>query len=138
MLNAPTARVAQALPIEPQSDDGFTPKYGVEFYVNNDVMLYGVYSEGYRVGGTNRGRGLDQGGPTLPVRYESDILENTEFGLKSQFADGRVLLNAVYYTMKWKDMQLEVTDPSFNLASFSVLDADGEPIYGASLPDRGW
>ena len=28
-------------------------------------------------------------------------------------------------------MQLEVTDPSFNLASFSELDADGEPIYGS-------
>jgi iron complex outermembrane receptor protein len=130
-VERPDSRVAQALPNRTASDDGFTPKYGLEFYVNNDVMLYGVYSEGYRVGGTNRGRGLDQGGPTLPVRYESDILENTEFGLKSQFADGRVLLNAVYYTMKWKDMQLEVTDPSFNLASFSELDADGEPIYGS-------
>ena len=61
-------------------------------------MFYGIYSEGYRVGGTNRGRGLDLGGPTLPVVYESDILENTEFGLKSTFADGRVIFNAVYYT----------------------------------------
>ncbi len=28
-------------------------------------------------------------------------------------------------------MQLEVTDPSFNLASFSEVDEDGEPIFGS-------
>jgi outer membrane receptor protein involved in Fe transport len=101
------------------NDDGFIPKYGLEFNVNDDVMLYTVYSEGFRVGGTNRGRGLDLGGPTLPVNYESDILENTEFGLKSTWLDGSIMLNAMYYTMKWKDMQIEVTDPSNQLGSLS-------------------
>ena len=60
-VERPDSRVAQALPDRTASDDGFTPKYGLEFYVNNDVMLYGVYSEGYRVGGTNRGRTRSRG-----------------------------------------------------------------------------
>ena len=108
-------RVDQQLPNRTADDDGFIPKYGLELQITEDVMFYGIYSEGYRVGGTNRGRGLDKGGPTLPVAYESDIIENTEFGLKTSFADGRVIFNAVYYDMQWQDMQIEVTDPSFNL-----------------------
>ena len=35
--------------------------------------------------------------------------------MKTSFADGRVIFNAVYYDMQWQDMQIEVTDPSFNL-----------------------
>ena len=132
-VERPDSRVAQELPDRKASDDGFIPKYGLELQINDDVMVYGVYSEGYRVGGTNRGRGIDLGGPTLPVAYESDILENTEFGLKSTFADGRVVFNAVYYDMKWNDMQIEVTDPSFNLASYSEIDVNGDPLYG-SIP----
>lgn len=132
-VERPDSRVAQELPDRKAKDDGFIPKYGLELQINEDIMIYGVYSEGYRVGGTNRGRGIDLGGPTLPVAYESDILENKEFGLKSTFADGRIVFNAVYYDMTWNDMQIEVTDPSFNLASFSPVDGNGDPIYG-SIP----
>ena len=109
-------------PIETRSDDGFIPKFGVEFHVNEDVMVYGLYSEGYRVGGTNRGRG----DPTLPRVYEADTLENTELGLKSQFADGTVQLNLVLYSMEWKNMQIEVIDPSFAFGEPTVSDCRGE------------
>ena len=118
-VERPDARVDRQLPDREANDDGFIPKYGLEFQFTEDIMAYGVYSEGYRVGGTNRGRGLDLGGPTLPVNYESDILENTEFGLKSTWLDGRIMFNFMYYTMKWKDMQIEVTDPSNQLGSLS-------------------
>jgi len=123
-VERPDARIDRALDDREANDDGFIPKYGLELQLSENMMAYGIYSEGYRVGGTNRGRGLDIGGngkfgPTLPVAYESDILENTEFGFKSTFLDGRILLNAVYYTMKWKDMQIEVTDPSNQLGILS-------------------
>ena len=133
-VERPDGRVDQQLPDRTAKDDGFIPKYGLEFQITEDIMVYGVYSEGYRVGGTNRGRGVVVGdplsGPTLPVDYESDILENTEFGFKSQFADGRVLFNFVYYDMKWNDMQIEVTDPSNSLGTISVTDANGDALYG--------
>lgn len=133
-VERPDSRVDQQLPDRNAKDDGFIPKYGLEFQITEDIMVYGVYSEGYRVGGTNRGRGVVVGdplsGPTLPVDYESDILENTEFGFKSQFADGRVLFNFVYYDMKWNDMQIEVTDPSNSLGTISVTDGNGDPLYG--------
>ena len=114
-VERPDARVDQQLPNRTAKDEGFIPKVGLEWSLTNDVMVYGIYSEGYRVGGTNRGRGMDQGGPTLPVVYDSDTLKNVELGVKSQFMDGRLQVNAVYYSMNWENMQLEVVDPSNTL-----------------------
>ena len=71
-------------------------------------MVYALYSEGFRPGGTNRNRGM----PFFPASYEADKLENIEIGTKNTLADGRVRLNATYFDMSWNDYQLEVVDPS--------------------------
>ncbi len=97
--------------VRPAKDDGFLPKYGLEYNISDDVMIFALYSEGYRVGGTNRGRGV----PTLPEDYEQDLVENMELGIKSTWADGKLQVNATIYDMDWKDMQLEVTDPAFSI-----------------------
>ncbi len=116
----PQTRLEQDL-VAGGSDDGFVPKVGLQYNFTDDVMGYVLYSEGFRVGGVNRGRGV----PTLPVEYDSDTLENMEVGLKSRWLDGRVQFNATLYTMDWKDVQLEVTDPSFNIGEpFQVVVAN--------------
>ena len=99
------------IPDRTAKDDGFMPKYGVQFDISEDVMVYALYSEGYRAGGINRAKGI----PALPVAYESDIVENQEFGIKSTLMDGKIQINATIYKMDWKDVQLEMTDPSNNI-----------------------
>jgi outer membrane receptor protein involved in Fe transport len=84
------------------------PKLGLSYKINDQSMVYALYSEGFRPGGTNRGRGL----PFYPQQYSSDVLENFEIGTKNTFAGGRVRLNATYFDMDWNDYQLEVVDPS--------------------------
>ena len=119
-VSRPTTRLEQSL-VAGGDDAGFVPKVGVQYEITDDVMLYSVYSEGYRVGGVNRGRGQ----PTLPVQYDSDTLENTEIGIKSTWLDGRLQVNATIYQMEWKDVQLEATDPSFNIGEpFQVVIAN--------------
>lgn len=116
----PQTRLEQDL-VAGGTDDGFVPKVGLQYNFTDEVMGYVLYSEGFRVGGVNRGRGV----PTLPVEYESDTLENLEVGLKSRWLDGRIQFNATLYTMDWKDVQLEVTDPSFNIGQpFQVVVAN--------------
>ena len=109
MVEKPSGFANLSTPPRDALDDGFTPKVGLQYDLTDNMMVWGVYSEGYRVGGTNRGRGV----PTLPVNYESDIIENMELGIKSTWMDDTVQVNATLYDMVWKDMQLEVTDPSF-------------------------
>jgi outer membrane receptor protein involved in Fe transport len=95
--------------LRPSSDESDTViKGSVKWQVTDNVMVYGLYSEGFRPGGTNRGRGV----PFFPRQYDSDLLENWEFGTKMTLFDGRARLSATFFDMSWDDYQLEVVDPS--------------------------
>jgi outer membrane receptor protein involved in Fe transport len=94
----------------PTSDvDDWVPKVSLKYQINDDWMVYGLYSEGFRPGGSNRGRGI----PYFPRLFDSDTLENIEFGVKSTMANGKLRMNATYFDMSWKDYQLELVDPSY-------------------------
>jgi outer membrane receptor protein involved in Fe transport len=92
----------------PAEDSDVVPKFSISYRPNDDFLIYGLYSEGFRPGGANRSRGE----PFFPREYNADLLENRELGLKSTLANGRVQLSATYFDMAWKDYQLEVIDPS--------------------------
>ena len=90
-------------------DSDFVPKVSIKYNMDDDTMVYALYSEGYRPGGVNRGRAST---PFYPDTYQSDYLENTELGLKTTLMDGNMQLNLTYFSMDWNDYQLEVVDPS--------------------------
>lgn len=93
----------------PTSDENdWVPKISGAWSFTDNNMVYALYSEGFRPGGTNRGRGL----PFFPQQYDADKLKNFEIGTKNTFMNGRVRLNATWFDMKWEDYQLEVVDPS--------------------------
>jgi len=91
------------------NDSDFLPKFSVSFSPNENSLLYALYSEGFRPGGTNRTR--SEFG-FFPVQFESDLLQNIEFGGKFTLADGRARLSLTYYDMTWENYQLELVDPS--------------------------
>jgi outer membrane receptor protein involved in Fe transport len=115
-------------------------------------MLYALYSEGFRPGGTNRARG----NPCFPVQYEADLLKNYEMGFKGRFMDGRVQLNVTAFFMSWDDYQLEIVDPSKIscgepgavdpcgqawqkvVANVGNASSDGLEISFAAIPGEGW
>jgi outer membrane receptor protein involved in Fe transport len=68
-------------------------------------MAYFLFSQGFRLGGTNSQRAAATG--QVPAQYKADSLDNFEIGLKSQWWDNRLTLNVSAYLMKWKDRQLE-------------------------------
>jgi len=86
---------------------GFVPKFNVAYKPSRNILLYGLYSEGFRPGGVNRDRGM----PVHPIPYDSDILQNVEVGAKMTLAQGRVRLNLTWFDMSWDDYQLTVVDP---------------------------
>jgi iron complex outermembrane receptor protein len=90
------------------NDTEFVPKVALSYSLADDVMVYALWTEGYRAGGTNRSRGE----PFFPTAYESDKMTNYEAGIKSTLADGSVRANATVYYMDWEDYQMELTDPS--------------------------
>ena len=97
-------------------DDDIAIKVALQYDINEDVMIYGLYSEGFRAGGVNRNRGA----PKLPQAYGADFLENYEVGLKGSFANGRMNVSATFFFQDWVDYQLEVVDPS-NVPCLSLI-----------------
>jgi iron complex outermembrane recepter protein len=85
-----------------ESDTVF--KYGTTFHFTDDVMVYALYSEGFRLGGNNSSRAAATG--VVPAIYEPDKVENIEAGIKSQWADGRLLLNLTAFDATWDRIQV--------------------------------
>lgn len=82
------------------SEDVFTWSITPQFQLNPDVMLYAKAATGYQPGGPNV---LVTG---LPPVVDSSMLTSYELGMKSSFADNRVLLDLVAYQIDWEDIQV--------------------------------
>ncbi len=119
------------------SEDDWVPKFNVSYQINDDVMTYATYSEGFRSGGANPLRNTS----VLPEDYDSDTLKNYEVGLKSEWFDNSLRFNAVAYHMQWEDMQIQVNDPfafSLGIVNFSEAEIDGFEAEITWLPAVGW
>ena len=86
-------------------------KLGTQYKFNPDVMAYLLFSQGYRLGGENTARAAATG--DVPLKYNPDKLYNYEGGIKSQWWDRRLTLNASLFYMKWSQIQLESSAGAF-------------------------
>ncbi len=113
--------------------DEFVPKFSIDYNVDDDTMIYGLYTEGYRTGGINRAKKNADWDRTLWGQvWEPDKLKNLEIGIRTRFADNTVQLNATVFDMRWDDFQHEVVDPSSNTC---VIPSDPFPACpGGELP----
>jgi outer membrane receptor protein involved in Fe transport len=108
------------------STSDFTKKLSVQYKLNDNAMVYALYSDGFRAGGRN----VVRPGTVLPADYDEDFLDNYELGFKSRFGDGRFGLNLTAFRMEWTDYQIEVTDPGplFAILVANVGDAEIEGV----------
>ena len=89
------------------NDSDFVKKFSVSYDFDDDKMLYFTYSEGFRLGGSNKLRPNS----VLPAKYGPDKLFNHELGFKSQWWEDRLRFNIAGFVMRWEDMQREIYDP---------------------------
>lgn len=102
-------------PTESDEQDGFSPKVSLTYTPNEDLMVYGLYSEGFRFGTPNT-QGLSAF--PVPAGSESDSLKNYEIGVRSNLAGGKLLLDATAFYVDWSDIQLRLLTPDdFNYAA---------------------
>jgi len=79
-------------------------KFSTQYNIRDDKMVYFLFSQGFRAGGQNNLRAVNTG--LIPLEYFPDFLDNYEIGLKSDWLEGRLRLNATAFIMKWDDYQL--------------------------------
>ena len=85
-----------------ESDTAF--KFSAQYHVDDARMVYFLFSQGFRLGGSNSQRAARTG--LVPLNYSSDKLNNYEAGLKSRWFGGRVQFNLSAFHMVWEDIQL--------------------------------
>ncbi len=84
--------------------DNTTYKIGATWQLSDDNMVYGLYSNGFRLGGNNSARASNAG--FVEPTYEPDSMDNYEIGHKSTFLNGRLRVNTSVFHMVWDDIQL--------------------------------
>ena len=105
---------------------------------NNDLMLFATFSEGYRPATLNRNAGQFANtqtgtfeGYAVPTVALTDRLFNYELGMKGDFANGLLRVNATAYQWVIEDLQLSRYDPvnvAFNYFIENVGDADAQGL----------
>lgn len=122
-------------------DDAVSGKLGLNWAVNDDVLLFTSISRGFKSGGFGSfpASQLAQYEP-----YGSETLTAYEAGLKSTLADGRLQLNAGLYYYDYEDRQVfsGLHDIVFGPLS-AYVNAPESTLYGAEVeinwvPADGW
>ena len=94
-------------PSDEQWDD-FTPMGGITYRFNDDMMVYFTYTEGFTAGGWN-GRG---GTSSTIGPFDPEKGENFELGIKSDWMDGRLRINATAFSTEVNDFQTAFIRPA--------------------------
>ncbi len=105
--------------------DSVTPKFGIDFFVNEDVMIYFGATRGFKSGGYN----TVLFGP-LPEAVKPETIWSFEGGFKSTLADGKLRLNAsaFYYDYKNIHQNVDLADNAQGYAN--VRNAGDAEVFG--------
>lgn len=91
------------------SNTKWTYNVSPRYHVNPNLMTYLRAATGYRAGGVNTVLPLDAG--KFPSQYKSDSLTSYEWGVKGDFAQHTVGLDASLFYIDWKGIQLHTISP---------------------------
>jgi len=110
----------------------FTPKASIKYQFTPDVMVYGLYSEGFRAGGFD-GRPGTYDAAAKP--YNPEKVDNFEIGWKSELFEHRLRINGSIFVMKYKDKQEEESVPTTvgTGQETLVINASSATIKGAEI-----
>lgn len=119
-------------------------KVTLGWHAAEDVLLYATYSQGFRPLVTNRNAGAPSGnqsgvfaGYVVPAVATTDELTNFEVGIKSEWLDGNLRINATYYDSEVEDLQTTRFDPS-NIAFLVFIENIGDADVNGIDLDFQW
>ncbi len=88
--------------------DKFTPKVGVDWRPNADMMFYASWSQGYRSGGFNP---RAQTAETAALSFEPEVVDSYEIGSKLDLLNGMLQFNVAGFISKYDGLQQNTTIP---------------------------
>jgi iron complex outermembrane receptor protein len=113
----------------------FSPKFEISYKITPDTLAYAEYSRGFRSGGFNGRAGSESSaGP-----YNAEHVDAYEVGLKNQFFDRRLVLNADVFLEKYNNVQEDIQrlNPQTNLDETVVANAGAATYQGVEFEAHG-
>ena len=114
-------------------DDNISPEIAINYYLNDDVSVFAAYKEGFKSGGID-----NSALPTATLSppdgdfsflvYESEEAEGFEVGMKGNFLNDSLRLNATIFTYEYTDLQVQLfnsTAIQFSTFNASALETEG-------------
>ena len=108
----------------------FSPSVILNYLINDDVSAYFTWSEGYRSGGYNA-RATTSGSFSSPFAEEN--ITSLEVGLKSEWFDSRLRVNAAIFSYEYEDRQVTQFVASTGGASSQITNAGSQDAKGFEL-----
>jgi iron complex outermembrane recepter protein len=126
-----------ASPPENNSETGFDPKLGVAFQADDNTMVYGSASKGFRAGGAQPYFSFCADpniNPEAITHLKSDTLWTYELGTKIQVPHPGLLVTAAVFDIDWNNIQQEVALPC---GAYFVINGNKATIKGAEVEVDG-
>ena len=96
-----------------RSASNFSPKIGLNYFVNDDTMIFGSYSVAYKSGGFNADW-QDSAATLAAWEFDDEKVGTFELGIKTDLLEKRLRINANIFRSKFTDFQVQQFVPSFN------------------------
>ncbi len=106
-----------------------TPRLIVNYNVNEDVMVYGSFARGYSSGGMN--------GDIRMKKFEPEISDNWEVGMKSRFMDNTLQLNMNVFQTDYENQQITVSRLVQGQPTADIINAQKATLQGFEM-DFQW
>ena len=106
-----------------------------KYNLDDNTNFYASYTTGYRAGGFNGGAFNSDTG--TGDDYGEETIKSFEVGMKSMLADGRLRINAAYYSYEYDDVQVSVVKTDSGAISTDVVNAASFSTDGLEL-DMAW
>ena len=107
--------------------DDFTPRVSIDYQVNDNVMGYFSFTNGFKSGGFDM-RGNQAVFPGTVEGYDSESVDNWEVGLKTTSLDGALTFNITAFLADYTDVQITTQE-------FVLL--DGVPTNATAVLNAG-
>jgi iron complex outermembrane receptor protein len=122
--------VIPGFPVNPSEDwSEFTPRVGVDWQLNDDVLLYVSYARGFKSGALEGARATD---PVFASTWLApEIVDTYEFGLKADWFSSRLRTNLAVFTSEYSD-KVDLITPQ--AAAVADVDIDGIELDVSWIP----
>lgn len=117
----------------------FSPSLTANYSINEDVAVYGTVSTGYRAGGYNaRASSIAD----FNQNFDEETVTNLEAGIKSDWFDSRLRVNASIFHLEYDDAQVSqfkagAGGASSIISNAGALETDGIELEITALPLPG-